>query len=448
MPLPERYALEVPEMGRIWNPEGYFRAQARIWWAQAEARHELEGTPSTEQLELIRFALQLTPEDIERLNQAKGHETNKLLRTVQSRLPAEVGNFVHRGNTSSDVLDTSLALQIIESLDIINDDFNNLGKSLLLLANKHRETLQIGRTHTQHAIPQTFGRQVLGWYAEVGRGLDRIERSKEVIAYGKCSGEVGTNVFIDPELEERALAKLGLKPDPAPTQVISRDRHAEVVGLMAVNGATLARIATNIRLLSMTEVGEVHEPFDPEEQGSSAMPHKRNPELSERIIGLNRRIRSTALEELDAAILWLDRDISHSSTERFTLGDLFGCLSYATHLTTGVINGLVVYPDQMLANLNRTYGAIYSPRLLNALLEKGQPRTEAYELVKKLAQRAMDQKTPLHELVSADKQIGEVLSPEELAPLFNPDFYLRNIDVVYNRLGIPIPTGVKTSKKR
>lgn len=437
MPLPERYAEQVPDMERVWEPEGCFRAQARIWWAQSEARHESEGIPSTEQLELIRSALQLSPEDIEDLNRAEGHETNKLLRKVQSRLPSEIGNLIHRGNTSSDVLDTSLALQIIESLDIIREDFGNLGESLLSLANKHRETLQIGRTHTQHAIPQTFGRQVLGWYAEVKRGLDRIKKSKEVIAYGKCSGEVGTNVFIAPELEERALAKLGLKPDPAPTQVISRDRHAEVVGLMAVNGATLARIAINIRLLSMTEVGEVREPFDPEaQQGSSAMPHKRNSELAERIVGLNRRIRSTALEELDAAILWLDRDISHSSTERFVFCDLFGCLSYATHLTIEVIDGLVVYTDQMLANLNKTYGAIYSSRLLNTLLEKGLPRTEAYELVKKLAQEAMDQKTPLHELVSADKQVGEILSPEKIAQLFDPGFYLRGIDIAYERLGI------------
>lgn len=437
MPLPERYAGQVPDMERVWKPAGYFQAQTRIWSAQSEARHELHGKPTTEQLEEIRAALQLNPQDIDALNEAKGHETNKLLRKIQGKLSPEAGNFVHLGNTSSDVLDTSLALQIIESLGIVKDDFSKLGESLKSLALKHKDTLQIGRTHGQHAIPQTFGRQVLGWYAEVERGIERIARSKEVISYGKCSGEVGTNVFIDPELEELALAKLGLKPDPAPTQVISRDRHAEVAALMAVNGAILARIATNIRLLSMTDVGEVREPFDPEtQQGSSAMPHKRNSELTERVSGLNRRMQDAAREELDAAILWLERDISHSSTERFTFADLFGCLSYTARLTTEVIDGLVVYPDRMLANLNKTYGAIYSPRLLNALLEKSMPRTDAYELVKNLAQEAMDKKIPLQKLAGRNAQIRNLLGSRKLAKLFNPDFYLRNIDVAYKRSGL------------
>lgn len=437
MALPERYARQVSDMERVWKPEGYFQAQTRIWAAQSEARHELHGKPTVKQLEEIRAALQLNPQDIDALNEPKGHETNRLLRTVQGRLSPEAGNFIHRGNTSSDVLDTSLALQIIESLGIVKDDFAKLGESLKSLALKHKDTLQIGRTHGQHAIPQTFGRQILGWYAEVERGIERIARAKKIISYGKCSGEVGTNVFIEPELEERALAKLGLKPDPAPTQVISRDRHAEVAVLMAVNGATLARIATNIRLLSMTDVGEVREPFDPEtQQGSSAMPHKRNTELTERVSGLNRRIRGATSEELDTAILWLERDISHSSTERFTFADLFGCLAYAARLTTEVINGLVVYPERMLTNLNATYGAIYSSRLLNTLLEKGMSRTDAYELVKTLAQKAMDEKIPLQKLAGKNRQIRNLLGSGELAELFNPEFYLRNIDVAYKRAGV------------
>lgn len=445
MPLPKRYAREVPKMVKIWEPAGYFDAQSKIWLAQSEARHELYGKPTAKQLEEIRAALALNPEDINALNEAKGHETNKLLRKVQGKLSPEAGNFIHLGNTSSDVLDTSLSLQIIKSLGLIRDNFSKLGESLASLALEHRGTLQVARTHGQHGIPQTFGRQVLGWYEEVQRGIERTARAKEVISFGKTSGEVGTNVFIEPEVEERALAKLGLRPDDAPTQIVSRDRHAEVVALMAVNGATLARIATNIRLLGETDIGEVREPFDPEaQQGSSAMPHKRNTELTERVVGLNRRIRSTVGEELDAVISWLERDISHSSTERFTFPDLFGCLSYAAELTTFVADGLVINADKMLKNMDKTYGSIYSSRLLNALLDTGQiSRTEAYELVKGLSQTAMDTETPLLKLVSDNPIIAKLLKPDQLPELFDPSFYLRNIAVAFKRAGLIFPKDKK-----
>lgn len=435
MPAPERYAHEVPQMAAIWKPEGYFRAQTRIWEAQSEARHELYGEPTADQLGEIRTALRLAPEDMDALNEAKGHETNKLLRLVQGKLSTEAGNFIHRGNTSSDVLDTSLSLQIIESLDLFKGEFSGLSESLKKLALDHRETLQIGRTHTQHAIPQTFGRQVVGWYAETQRGLGRIDRAKEVISVGKLSGEIGTNVFIEPELEEAALQKLGLKPDEAPTQIISRDRHSEVISLMGVNAVSLARIATNIRLLSMTEVGEVREPFDT--VGSSAMPHKKNPELSERVVGLSREIRASAGEELDAAISWLERDISHSSTERYTFPDTFETISYATKVLKEVIDGLEVRPERMIQNLNITHGAIYSPRLLNVLLDKGGfSRTEAYQLVQGLAQRAMDTQTPLLELASNDARLTEAIGTEELEGLFDPNFYIRNVGVAFRRSGV------------
>lgn len=438
MPAPERYAGQIPEMTKIWESQGYFDAQTRIWAAQSEARHELYGEPTAEQLTEIKSALRLTPEDVERLNEAKGHETNKLLRLVQGRISPEAGNFIHRGNTSSDVLDTSLSLQIIGSLNLTQGGFAGLANSLKELAIKQRDTLQIGRTHTQHAIPHTFGRQVLGWYTEIVRGVERVERAKKVIAVGKLSGEIGTNVFIEPELEELALKKLGLKPDEAPTQIISRDRHAEVIGLMAVNGATLARIATNIRLLAMTDVGEVREPFDEAtQQASSSMPHKRNTELTERVVGLNRVMRGSVLAELDAVISWLERDISHSSTERYTFPDTFQMLEYVTKLTTEVIDGLEVDPEKMKANLESTYGAIYGGRVMNAMLDKGNiTRTEAYEIVKGLAHKGIDTKTPLFELASQHPRISEILSAEELEELFDPSFYLANIDVAFKRAGV------------
>ncbi len=439
MPLPARYADQVPELTRLWSTSGYFEAQTSIWLAQCEAMHELRGDPNAEQIEQIRTALDLSADDIEYLSRAEGHETNRLIRLVQSRLPAQLGNYIHRGNTSSDVLDTSLALQIIRSLDILAADFQRVAEALRALALDHAETVQIARTHGQHAMPQTFGRQVLGWYAEVQRGQERIARARDVIAFGKLSGEVGTSVFIEPELEECALRRLGLAPDPAATQVISRDRHAEVVSLMAVNAATLCRIATNVSLLAITDLGEVREPFDAAaQQGSSAMPHKRNTELTERVRGLTRRIWSAAQEELGSSVLWLERDISHSSTERFTFPDVFGCLAYSARLTAEVLEGLVVLPDRMAANVDATYGAIYGSRLLNALLATDRiSRTEAYELVKSLAQRAMDTRAPLADLASAHPQIIALLGQDNLDELFRPDHYLRNVGVAFDRLDLP-----------
>lgn len=438
MPLPARYANEVPEMERIWSPAGYFQAQTRIWLAECEALQELEGHPSPAELEQIRDALRLSPDDLSELTRAEGHETNRLLRLAQSRLPVDLGNLIHRGNTSSDVLDTSLALQILGSLDVVGRDFEDLARIAASLALRHEDTLQAARTHGQHAIPHTFGRQMLGWYAEIERCIERIGRARQVISVGKLSGEVGTNVFISPELEERALARLGLRPDQAPTQVISRDRHAEVVSLMAVNAASLCRIATNISLLGITDLGEVREPFDPEaQQGSSAMPHKRNPELSERVRGLARRIWSAVQEELGSSVLWLERDISHSSTERFTLPDTFGCLSYSARLTTTILGGLVVNPEQMRTNTERTFGGIYAARLLDAILDGGETsRTEAYELVKSLAQRAIDSGVPLRELAASEPRVRKLLHGAELDELFRPDFYLRNIGVSYRRVGL------------
>jgi adenylosuccinate lyase len=305
----------------------------------------------------------------------------------------------------------------------------------------------MSRTHGQHAVPQTFGRQALGWLAEVERCLERLDRARTVIAVGKFAGEVGTSVFITPEMEEATLRRLGLTPDPAPTQIISRDRHAEVLSLLAVNASTLARIATNISLLGVTDLGEVREPFDPEaQQGSSSMPHKRNTELCERIRGLTRRVWSAAQEELGSAVLWLERDISHSSIERFTFPDAFGCLAYSARLLHTVLTGLVVYTERMAANVEATHGAIYGSRLLNALLATERfSRTEAYELVKSLAQQALDTGTHLHELASREPRITALLPPAELGELFRPDFYLRNSAVAYRRLGLDVPEPLMTT---
>lgn len=437
MPLPDRYAGQVPDMKKVWEPEGYFKAQTGIWAAQSKARNKLYKKPTSEQLKEINEALKLSPQDIEELNIAKGHETNKLLRKVQGRLSSEVGNFIHLGNTSSDVLDTSLSLQTIESLGILENDFIQLNESLKRLALKHKNTLQIGRSHGQHAIPQTFGRQVAGWFVEGQRGVERIKDARETISVGKLSGEIGTHVFIDPKLEELTLKELKLKPDEAPTQVISRDRHAHVIAFMAVNAATLARISENIRHLAMTEIGEVREPFEDSQQGSSAMPHKRNPELSERIIGLAREVRASLIAAIEATQLLFERDISHSSTERFVFPDVFGTLAYMTRLQKFVIDGLEVFPKRMKRNLELTHGAIYSSHLLNALLETGKySRTEAYEMVKKLAQKAIDEEIDLKKLALTKPEITSVLRKKRLDDIFDHNFYLKNVDVAFKRAGL------------
>ncbi len=437
MPLPVRYEQAVPEMAEVWSSAGYFRAQTGIWGAECEASSELLGEPKPSDLLLIQEALVLTPDEVVELSEPKGHETNKLRKKVVGKLPHELGNYIHRGNTSSDVLDTSTAIQSLESLGLLENEFDALQGSLNRLALKHIDTLQIARTHGQHAIPQTFGRQVLSWAEGITRATERTQRAKEVIGFGKLSGEVGTNVFISPEMEELALKKLGLKPDPAPTQVIGRDRHLEMLSINAVNARWIGKIAGDLRFLAMTDIGEVREPYEEDRDGSSAMPHKRNPDGLERIVGLTRVVAGAAMVESEAVDLLLERDISHSSMERFTFPDSFGGLMYATRLLTEIVDCLEVFPDKMLENMERTFGSIYSSRLLNSLLDKGAyERTEGYNIVKKLAQKAIDSKTHLLELTKNDPRIAEHFTEEELEAQFDPEFYLKNIKVAFERTGL------------
>lgn len=436
MPAPERYAIAVPEMSQIWGAEGTFNGQARVWGAHVKARHLVEGAPTAAELAQINKSLILTPDEINYLNQPQGHETVKLQRLIQSKLPDNLRNYIHKGATSSDVLDTNLALQVRNSLGVLSSDFRDLEVALLSVALQHAGTLQVGRTHGQHAIPQTFGRQVLGWYSAITQSVRRIAQAREIISFGKWSGEIGTHAFVSPELESKAMEILGLTPEPTPTQVIPRWRHAEVVSLMALNMTSLESMATNIRLLALTDVGEVREPFD--EHGSSAMPHKRNPELSERIVGLGRIVRGMMLAEHEAVALWLERDISHSSTERYTFPDVFQPLDYAVRLASQIIKGLVVYADRMEENLDNSHGGIYSARLLNLMIDHGVDRTLAYDTIKRLAQQAYDGRIHLRDLASHDSLISESLPGDVFRDAFNPRAYLENIGVAYQRLEIDL----------
>jgi len=436
MSVPERYAIAVPEITDIWGAKGTFNGQARVWEAHVQARHALEGSPNFEEFGLIKNALFLTTEEVTTLNEPRGHETVKLQRLIQAKLPASLRNFIHKGATSSDVLDTNLALQALNSLNIYRGDNNKLITALMSLTLLHKDTIQVGRTHGQHAIPQTFGRQVLGWYAAVKEGNRRIQQAKDVISFGKWSGEIGTHAFVSPQLEEKAMELLGLKPEPTPTQIIPRWRHAEVLSNMALNALALEKMAIDIRLLALTDIGEVREPFD--EHGSSAMPHKRNPELAERICGLARVTRGAMLEQHEAGAPWLERDISHSSTERITFPVSFATIDYETRLGIQIIKGLVVFQDRMAQNLDTSRGGIYSARLLNMLIDRGVDRTEAYDTIKRLAQTAYDEKSNLKKLVTNEPLIVEKLSKSELKDAFDPKAYLQNIGVAYQRMNIDI----------
>ncbi len=434
MPIPDRYKHAVPEMAALWSTEGNFNAQMNVWGVECEAKNELYGEPTMEELALLKGALVLTPDEVIELSIPEGHETTKLLRKVQSKVPTRLGNNFHEGNTSSDVLDTATAIQIMESLDLLEDDATALEGSFDNLALNHMKTLQVTRTHGQHAVPSVFGRQVLGWREGISRGIERFQKARDVISFGKLSGEVGTNVFIKPELEELALKKLGLKPEPAPTQIIGRDRHLEVLSLMAVNAQWLAKVFNDIKFLCGTDVGELREPFEDNKQGSSAMPHKRNPDISERIIGLSRVVSGAAFAENGAVVVLMERDISHSSTERFTLPDSFQALQYMYKLAKHVIDGLEVFPERMEENLRKgTYGGIYSSRLLNTLLAKGVGRTEAYDAMQRLGKRAIDEKIQLLELARKDDLIKKHLTDSELEEQFDPNFYLQNIEVAFKR---------------
>lgn len=436
MPLPERYIKDVQDVHAIWQPLGSFKRQGELWVSEAQAKNEIRRKPTKKAVQQLRRGLELSPEEIDYLNEPTGHETNRYLGVVRSHVPEEIANEYHEGNTSSDTLDTATSLQMRESTKLLITDFQDLADITADLALKYRKVLRMGRSHGQHAFPSVAGRLFLSWHAEIKRGVKRLEHGYEVMGVGKASGEIGTHVFIEPDIEERAMEILGLVPDEAPTQVISRDRHAETISMLAVNAGTLSKIATDIRIHSIPEIGEIEEPEDKGGVHSSSMPHKRNPEKCERVCGLARIIRSAARSEMDAQDLWMERDISHSATERFVFPDAFEGLAYMARVMKGVLKDLVVNDDRMLENMNMLGGVEYSPGLMNALLSNGMPRPDAYKLAQGYAKRAMKEKTPMYDLVLKDERIMSALGRDKVDQLFDPDFYLRNMDVAYRRVGL------------
>jgi adenylosuccinate lyase len=363
------------------------------------------------------------------------HEMIALLSSLEEQLGAD-SRFVHVGLTTNDVWDTATALQLRDAADLLVAGQERLRASLRALALRYRHTLTIARTHGVHAEPTTFGLKVAVWYVEAGRNLERLRRAREAVAVGKLSGAVGNFAHVEPETEEEVCRELGLGVEPASTQVVQRDRHAEFCAALAIAGASLEKIALEIRGLQRTEVLEAQEPFGEGQKGSSAMPHKRNPELAERICGLARLLRSNALAAAENVALWHERDISHSSVERVILPDGTILLDYMLDLATFIVEGLEVDPARMAENLEASHGNIYSQRVLLKLTDSGLARQVAYELVQRHAMRAWKERRPLLELLAADPAVTERLSPAELKACFDPAWFVRNVDTIFRRAGL------------
>jgi adenylosuccinate lyase len=428
----ERYTR--PDMGRIWSEETKYATWLRVELAVCEA-YARRGRIPPEALTRILARARIDIGRIQEILVRVKHEMIALLTSLEEYL-GEDSRFVHIGLTSSDVWDTATALQLRDAADLLIAGQQRLRRVLGDLAIRHKDSVMVGRTHGVHAEPITFGLKVAVWYAEAGRNLERLRRAQTTIAVGKLSGAVGSFAHAEPDLEEEVCRALGLAPAPASTQVIQRDRHAEYCSALAIAGASLEKIALEIRGLQRTEVLEVEEPFGEGQKGSSAMPHKRNPELAERICGLARLLRTNALAALENVALWHERDISHSSVERVILPDSTILLDYLLDLTVSVVEGLRVDPARMIENFDRSHGLVYSQRVLLRLTEAGMARQVAYELVQGLAMRAWRERRPFFDLLASDPAVTRHVSAEELKACFEPAWYVRNVDPVFRRLGL------------
>jgi adenylosuccinate lyase len=421
-------------MREVWSDRRRFEHWLRIEILAAEAWAETGRVPR-ESLPAIRRAT-FDVEKIAEVEERVGHDVIAFLTVVGDSIGPD-SRFLHLGMTSSDVLDTALALQLREAAGLVIAELDKVREVAIDLAIRHRRTLMVGRTHGIHAEPITFGFKVAGWVAELERAIERLARAKLDVSVGKLSGAVGSHATIPPEVEDRVLSELGLAVDKAGTQIVSRDRHAEFLAALAIAAGTLERIALEIRHLQRTEVGEAFEPFGREQKGSSAMPHKRNPVLTERVCGLARVVRGYAATGLENIALWHERDISHSSAERVILPDACALVDYMAIQMHRVLAGLEVKPERMLRNLEEGGGVVYSQRVLLALVDAGLSREDAYAIVQLAAMRAMEGDGGFRANLEADPAVREKLA--DIGSLFDPEHYLRNIDVVFDRLSLGVP---------
>ncbi|MBI4300736.1 MAG: adenylosuccinate lyase [Chloroflexi bacterium] len=422
-----------PQMARVWSDENKFNKWLRVEISVCEAWAE-QGVISREEMAKIRNARLNLPR-MEEVLQETHHDMTAFLRSVGESLGPE-SRFIHLGLTSSDVMDTALSLQLVEAADYLAMEIEALIGVLKERAIEHKHTIMMGRTHGVHAEPMTFGLKLALWYDEMRRNAERLAQARKAITVGKISGAVGTHATVSPAIEEAVCARLGLTVAPVSNQVIQRDRHAQFVTTLAIIAGSLEKFATEIRGLQRTEVREAEEPFSPGQTGSSAMPHKRNPELCERICGLARLVRGHAVTALENMALWHERDISHSSTERIILPDACLALDYILSLTTSIMRGLLVYPERMKENLEITKGLVFSQRVLLALIDKGLRREDAYKLVQRNAMQAWKENVDFRELLVADPEVTRWLTPAEMKPLFDYGYYSRHVDDVFRRLGL------------
>ena len=422
-----------PAMARIWSDESKLEAWFKVELAALEAWAELGVVPEAEARAIRERAATPTPERVAEIERVTDHDTAAFVDAVAEQLGPE-GRWIHYGLTSSDVVDTGLALQIQDGGRLLLEGIDAAFAAVVRRADEHRHTITIGGSHGIHAEPTTFGWKLAGWAFELDRGRTRLARALEATRVGQLSGTVGTYAQVEPEVERIACEQLGLEPDPLSTQVIARDRHAELLCALALVATSLERFAQEIRHLARTEVREVGEPFAKGMKGSSAMPHKRNPKVAERICGLARVVRAAALVGFEDVPLWHERDISHSSAERVVVPDAFLALDYMLDRFAWLVDGLVVHADRMRRNLDASHGLVFSHRLLLALVESGLGRDEAYRAVQRHAMQAWEEERDFRGLVAADSEIAGRLPPDALEAVFDLKASVRHVDVVFERL--------------
>jgi adenylosuccinate lyase len=419
-------------MATIWEPENKFKIWLEVEVLACEAMAKRGEIPKSA-LKDIQTKSQFNVERIDEIEREVKHDVIAFLTCVAEHV-GESARYMHMGMTSSDVLDTALAVQMKQSATLILKELTAFKKVLERQAKKHKLTPTIGRSHGIHAEPLTFGLKIANWYEEVKRNIDRLKRARQTISYGQISGAVGTFACIDPDVEEYVCSNLGLKPAPVSSQVIQRDRHAEFFSTLAIIAGTIDKIATEIRHLQRTEVLEAEEFFSKGQKGSSAMPHKRNPIVSEQMSGLARIVRANAFAAMENIPLWHERDISHSSVERVIGPDSTILIHYMLRKMTKLMDGLIVYPDNMMRNLEKTGGLIYSQSVLLALVRKGITREEAYKLVQKNAMQSWTTGKDFLKLLKKDKAIIKLLSATEIDKTFKLKTQFKNIDRIFNRV--------------
>ena len=426
----ERYTL--PEMGALWSEQSKFQKWLDVEIAVCEVHAEM-GTIPRDALEQIKARARFSVERINEIEKTTDHDVIAFTTNLAENI-GQASRFVHYGLTSSDVVDTANALLLRDACDILLEKIESLLDVLKRRAFEFKDTPQIGRTHGIHAEPTSFGLTFALWYDEMRRNRGRLKHAREAVAVGKISGAVGAFAHLDPVVEQKVCERLGLKPAPVSTQIIQRDRYAEYLSTLAIIASSLDKFALNIRHWQRTEVGEAQERFAQGQKGSSAMPHKRNPIVSERICGIARILRANSLVGLENVALWHERDISHSSAERVVLPDSSIALDYILHKATSLIDGLVVHPERMLQNLQATRGLVFSGQLLLALTQKGVSRELAYEWVQRSAMRVWDENKNFQELLLKDPDIKAHLCSEEIDAAFKLDTYLRNVDTIFDRV--------------